>query len=268
LSKTSAKPPARNFSKAAKSADGAQSPRRTLELLRLVGAHHPEGVRLAQLAETTHLPRSTLHRLLACLVGEGFVERDPERPRYRLGPESFQLGMATADGAFLVERCRPAMQRLARETCDTVFLIVRSGDYALCLHREEGSFPIKAFVVDTGGRRLLGLSAVGVAILSALPMDDVDALYARNAPAYKASGVSLGMLRDMVKAARARGLSETTDWRTRETSGMGCAFTVSPSLRAGLSIAAVNSRMTAARRRQLGQWLMQETAALEAEPLG
>ena len=249
----------------AKSGDGAQSPRRTLELLRLIGAHHAEGVRLTQLAEATRLPRSTLHRLVACLVSEGFVERDPERPRYRLGPESFQLGMATADGAFLVERCRPAMQRLARETGDTVFLIVRSGDYALCLHREEGSFPIKAFVVDTGMRRLLGLSAVGVAILAGLPAGEVDALHARNAPAYKASGVSLGMLRDLVKAALARGISETTDWRTRETSGVGCAFTVSASLRAGISIAAVNSRMSAARRRQLGQWLLQETAGLEAE---
>lgn len=247
---------------------GAQSAHRTLELLRLIGTHHSEGIRLAQLVEFTHLPRSTAHRLVACLIQEGFVERDPNRPRYRLGAEAFQLGMATADGAFLVERCRPAMQRLARATGDTVFLIVRSGDYALCLHREEGSFPIKAFVVDTGMRRLLGLSAVGIAIMATLPAREIDAIHARNAIAYRDSRLTLGTLRDIVKFTQVHGYSESTDSRTRETSGVGCAFAASASMLLGISFAAVNSRMTTERKRELGRLLLNEKSLLEAEFTG
>jgi len=242
---------------------GAQTAHRTLDLLRRVGEKHLEGVRLAELLEATGLQRSTAHRLIACLVSEGFVERDTETRRYRLGVEAMQLGLAWGGGAPLIERCAPAMQRIARLTGDTVFLIVRSGDYALCLHREEGAFPIKAFVVDEGMRRLLGLSAVGVAMLAALPDEDIHALYQRSAVEYRRSGVSLEMLRDLVKNARRLGYSETTDWRTRETSGVGCAFLMSAHTRIGVSVAAVNSRMTEGRRKELGDLIRAETGELQ-----
>lgn len=241
---------------------GAQTAHRTLDLLRRIGERHLEGAKLAELLEATGLQRSTAHRLIACLVQEGFVERDAEARRYRLGVEAMQLGFAWGGGAPLIQRCTPAMQRIARLTGDTVFLIVRSGDSALCLHREEGAYPIKAFVVDAGMRRLLGMSAVGVAMLAQMPDAEIESVYLRSAAEYRRSGVSREMLRDLVKAARRQGFSETTDWRTRETSGVGCAFLVSSHARIGVSVAAVNSRMTAARRAEIGALIQAETREL------
>jgi DNA-binding IclR family transcriptional regulator len=241
---------------------GAQSVHRALALLRLVGAHHPEGVKPGDLIAATGLQRSTAHRLIACLVQEGFVERDPATRCYRLGIEAMQFGLAWGGGAPLIERCRPAMQRLARESGDTVFLIVRAGDHALCLHREEGAYPIKAFVVDTGMRRLLGLSAVGVAMMARLDDAEWQAIVRRSSAEYAQLGVSQQMLRDLVESARQKGYSETTDWRTRETSGVGRAFPISAHMTIGISIAAVNSRMKAERRRLLARQIGEEVRAL------
>lgn len=70
------------------------------------------------------------------------------------------------------------MQRLARRTDDTVFLVVRSGDYGHCLHCEEGSYPVKALVLQVGGMRILGIGSAGVTLLSALPDDEVTGLIA------------------------------------------------------------------------------------------
>ncbi len=241
---------------------GTQSAAKVLKLLKIVGAHHPHGVRLKELMAEGGQDRSTTHRLLACLVDEGFVERAAPNKLYRLDMEAMQLGLVSEGLVPVVERFRPVMQRIARSTGDTVFLVVRSGDHALCLHREEGSYPIKAFGVAPGTRRLLGFSSVGVAVLAGLLESETAATYGRHAAEYSGLGLQLGRLRQMVKAARTRGFAETQDPRTHETSGVGCAFRLSSNSYAGISIAAINSRMPAQRRAELGGELVREVQPL------
>jgi DNA-binding IclR family transcriptional regulator len=241
---------------------GAQSAGKVLKLLKIVGARHPHGVRLKEVIAESGQDRSTAHRLLACLVEEGFVARSPIGKVYRLDMEAMQLGLGSDGLAPLVDRFRPVMKRLARSTGDTVFLVVRSGDHALCLHREEGSFPIKAFVVEPGTRRLLGFSSVGVAVLANLPDAQTATTYGRHVVEYAALGLHLADLKQRVKAARACGFAETQDFRTNETSGVGCAFRLSSNSSAGISIAAINSRMPAQRRKELGAELTREVQPL------
>lgn len=186
---------------------GAQSASKVLSLLRQVGIHHPQGIRLTQLIEATGQDRSTAHRLLACLIEEGFVERAHPTKLYRLGLEAMQLGLVSAGMAPVVERFRPVMQRVARQTGDTVFLIVRSGDHSLCLHREEGTYPVKAFVIEPGSRRLLGVSSVGLGILARLDDAEVADIYGRHASEYLSWGVTLDKLGDSFGKRARRDLS-------------------------------------------------------------
>ena len=50
----------------------------------------------------------------------------------------------------------------------------------MCLLREEGSFPIRSFVLSEGVRFPLGVASAGLAILSFLPPHDVDAYFERH----------------------------------------------------------------------------------------
>jgi DNA-binding IclR family transcriptional regulator len=245
---------------------GTQSASKVLDLLKRVGFHHPQGVRLRDLISESGLDRSTTHRLLACLLDAGFVERAAPGKLYRLGMEAMQLGLLSASMVPVVERFRPVMQRIARQTGDTVFLVVRSGDHALCLHREEGTYPIKAFVVEPGTRRLLGMSSVGISVLAALPDSETLATHARHAAAYERIGIPLDRLQRVVRTTRLNGFAETTDPRTEETSGVGCAFLLSSHTHAGISVAAINSRMPPERRREIGTRLLREVAALAWRP--
>ncbi|VTU21538.1 IclR family transcriptional regulator [Variovorax sp. PBL-E5] len=242
---------------------GVQSAVRVLTLLRHVGAHHATGIRLKDLITLSGIDRSTAHRLLACLVKQAFVERPPGSQHYRLGMEAMQLGLVSAGMAPVIERLRPAMQKIARLTGDTVFLIVQSGDHALCLHREEGSYPIKAFVVEPGSRRLLGLSAVGVDRMARMEDADVAAMHARHPADYARAHMSLARLMSLIRAARRSGHAEMVDARTEQTSGVGCAFQLSAHSYAGISIAAINARMPARRRAELGTQLRTEVQPFE-----
>jgi len=244
----------------------SQSARKALALLKLVGAHHAEGLRLTDLIERTGQDKSTLHRLLGMLVEEGFVERIPASKRYRLGVESIQLGFLASDMSPLTERFRPVLQKVARISGDTVFLVVRSGNEVVYVHREEGSYPVKAFIAAPGMRRPMGLSAVGVAMLAQEADSALAEVHARHARAYADAGVDLAALRELVQAARRQGWSEMRDIGPLGTAGVGCAIALSATARAGVSIAAVRARMSARRVRELGELLRRELApyALDA----
>lgn len=240
---------------------GAQSAHRVLGLLRLIGQHHPQGVRVQDLALQMGLAVPTVHRLVSCLLQEGYAERVEGSRRVRLGLEAMHLGLAATRDLPLVDWFTPAMKRIARLTGDTVFLVVRSGPDALCVHREEGEFPIKVFTIAAGVRRPLGLSAVGLAILADLPEEEVARQFEARRHDYDAAGLRLTALHTVLRATRRDGYAQQTEHRAAETSGVGCAARIGAAGYAGLSVAAINSRMNPKRRAEIGQMLHHELHA-------
>jgi len=164
-----------------RSVPGAQSVARAALLLRLVTAAGDDGGALHELAARADLTRSTTHRLLSALQVEGLVDRDPETGRWMPGPELFLMGTVAASRYDIVGLSRDIVRSLAVKTEESAFLSVRRADETVCLLREEGSFPIRSFVLSEGVRFPLGVASAGLAILSFLPDHDVDAYIARHA---------------------------------------------------------------------------------------
>ncbi|MFU1912941.1 IclR family transcriptional regulator [Bordetella avium] len=239
------------------STKGAQAVFRALSLLRLISRCHPQGIGIAELAAEAGLDRSTAYRLASSLVEFGLAERDPMR-NYRLGVEAMQLGLAAMRSAPVVERLRPIMRRLARRTEDTVFLVVRNGDYGHCLHCEEGSYPVKALVLRVGGMRVLGIGSAGITLLSNLPDDEIAALYQRHQDEFDPRGLSLGDLRKLVQQTRRRGHADTADLVADGVSGVGMRFEFASGSQAAISVAAIRSRMSAERKSWIAQLIAEE----------
>jgi len=247
------------------SVHGTQTVTRALALLKLVAARHPEGVGIRLLSETSELDRTTAYRLVSTLVQAGFVSRDA-RKLYRLGLQSMQLGLAAMSSAPLVETCAPMMQRLAALTEDTVFLVVRSGDYAHCLHYEEGSYPIKALVLQIGGMRVLGIGSAGMTLLSRLPDDDIESLYKRHRPEFEPRHLSLSKLRHLAALNRKHGFSSTVGLVAEGVGGVGMAFELPHGGYAAVSIAAIASRMTERRRAWIAEQISEALIAADFKP--
>src|SRR5512134_516644 len=184
---------------------GTQSIERALTLLREIAAHNRSGSRLLDLATRTGLQRPTVHRMLKCLATESMVQQDPDTHRYYLGSMVFELGLSAAPRFNLRETCHPSLTRIAEATGDTVFLTQRSGLDAVCLDRHEGTFPIKTFTLEIGMRRPLGVGTGSLAILSALPEEEVKHIIAANAPRLPEYGLTQTSLIAQVKKAQKLG---------------------------------------------------------------
>jgi DNA-binding IclR family transcriptional regulator len=231
--------------KAPEARSGTQSIERATHLLRLVATHQRDGIRLMQLAELANLDVSTTYRILKCLVEQRMIEQRTPDKAYALGLLSFELGLAAMQRSPLLERAIPAMKAIARETGDTVYLVVRSGDQAVCIHREEGTFPIRALVLDVGGRRALGLGAGGSHLLSSLSDEEVAGICERNKTAFaQFRGLSVGDVREMVKDTRKRGYGVSRDVLTEGVSGVGVSIPNGDrNPFAAISVATISSRL-------------------------
>src|SRR5215213_1047186 len=162
-------------------AGGAQSIDRAATLLLLVGRAGPSGARLSELVEQGDLSKPTVRRMLLALVRAGLLDQDPDTRRYYLGPEIYVLGTLASTRFGIHPMSLRSLVRLSQETGDTAFLSVPRGGYSICVHREEGPYPIRVHALHAGDRHPLGVGAGSLALLSALPDHEVEEVLAANA---------------------------------------------------------------------------------------
>ncbi|GFN28352.1 IclR family transcriptional regulator [Achromobacter denitrificans] len=230
-----------------------QAVSRAMALLRLLARHHEDGVRLPALAAATGLNRSTAFRLLGSLVQAGYGQHHEDSGTYRLGINAMQLGLTAMSRPPIVERCRPLMQAVARATEDTVFLVVRNGDFAHCLHLEQGAFPVRVITSLVGSFRLLGEGTAGQALLATLGDTELRDLYRRHAADYKSKGFTEGRIRQMVQRTLKNGYATGIDLITKGAYAVGVPFEATPTHYAALSVGAIASRLNEGRRAEVAR---------------
>ena len=223
---------------------GAQSPARLVAVLRLIAGHHVQGLAINELAQLAGLNRTTARRLLMVLTQSGFAAKDESSGRYRLGVEAMFTGMSAMTKPPIFEACRPAMERIARRTGHSVFLIVRIGDFAHCLHVEAGDHPLPAHSLMTGQIRLLGQGTASLALAATLRDRELKQIYERRCLDYEAAGITQDRLWQMVAFTRKLQHSESENLLTTGAVGIGVAIRVQADHVAAISVATHASRMT------------------------
>lgn len=247
-------------------ASGSQAVDRALLLLQITGQAAGRGVSLSDLIAASGLGKPTVRRLMLALIRRGLVEQDVGTRAYHLGEEAYVLGTLATPRHGLLEIAADAVVRLAKASGDTAFVNMRRGAAAVCLHREEGSFPIRTHALETGAQHPLGIGAGSLAMLSALPDAEVEVVLADNAdrmaadyPTYDAD-----LLRSDVAATRARGFALNPGRIVAGSWGVGVALRRPDDTVAGaLSIAAIDSRMQPPRDAELAALLTHEAREIE-----
>jgi DNA-binding IclR family transcriptional regulator len=154
---------------------GAQTLRRGLSILKLLARYQPDGLRISDIGRRLDLNKATAVRLTQALVDERFVIHNANSRCYCLGPETFAVGLAAEPGYALQRMATASLRALALETGDWVFFSVVQGFEAICISRETGDMPIPPDALRLGDRHPLGVGAGGLAILAALPDDEMEA---------------------------------------------------------------------------------------------
>lgn len=238
---------------------GTQSVARAARLLRLVTQAGDDGMPATDLARRAELTRPTAHRLLLALRREGLVDQDERTGRWTPGPELYLMGTVAASRYDITPIARDIVRSLAVRTEESAFLSVRRGDETVCLLREEGSFPIRSFVLSEGVRFPLGVASAGLAILAFLPPHDVDAYLDRHPGLGDEWGVSHSepRLRARLRETKERGFAVNPGLIVEGSYGLGAAvFTREGHPQWALSLTGVQFRFGPDRIAELGRTLL------------
>ena len=238
---------------------GAQVVSRIAALLRIV-SRTPRGASLTELVRDSGLTRPTVHRLLASLAAEGLVENDPASKCWLLGPEIQVLGAVAAARFPLDDIVQPCLCRLADETGESAFFSVRRGNDTVCLMREEGSFPVRSFVLFEGVRFPLGVASAGTAIMAFLPEEERERIFAEGDERTAACGPSytVAAIREHLAATRSTGYAVNPGLILEGSWGMGAAvFDQHGRAAYALSLTGIESRFRGERQDFLGGLLLE-----------
>jgi DNA-binding IclR family transcriptional regulator len=194
-----------------------------LQLLKLL-ARHAAPLPASAIARDLDLPRSTTYHLLNVLSDEGFVVHLPEERRYGLGVAAYELGSAYLRQDPLRWIAQTVLTRLVAATTHNAHLAVLDGRDVLYVI-EERAPGRPGLVTDVGVRLPAHLTASGLAMLAALPPQQVNALFPSRrvlSRRHDAGPASLTQLRALLARARRDGHAEEDGFITRGFASVAC----------------------------------------------
>lgn len=247
---------------------GSQSVDRALKLLSLVGRQAARGMSLKEIVEESGFNKPTTRRLLLALMRAGFIEQGEGDRQYYIGQEAYVIGTLASARFGLLQLSMESLIRIARKTEDASFVSIRRDTHAICLHREEGTYPIRTHALQKGYEHPLGVGAGSLAMLASLDDAEIEVLLARNAETLVTNYPRMTpaqIWRD-VAATRARGYAFNPGLIYANSWGLGMAVRHPDGRLAGaLSIAAIDSRMQEPRLGDLVSTLREEVLRVEAK---
>jgi DNA-binding IclR family transcriptional regulator len=121
-----------------------------------------------EIADRTGLPKPTVSRLTYTLTLLGFLARDAQLQKYRLGPGVLSLGHPLLASMRVRQLAKPVMESLARATGCTVNLGVRDRGNVVYVDSVRAD-SANQHLPDIGSSRPLLPSAIGRALILACP---------------------------------------------------------------------------------------------------
>ena len=147
---------------------------RALNILE-AAAHRRDGLTNSEISRKLAIPKSSASYILRTLERRGYLRRDAESGRYRLGLKILSLGGDAQANLDIADVALPFMRPLSEKIHLTVHLAVLDQGEAVYVEKVEapGFFKVNTWV---GRRMFLHSTSVGKCLLAWLPKHEVEAL--------------------------------------------------------------------------------------------
>src|SRR5258707_13578155 len=147
---------------------------RALNILE-AAAHRREGLTNSEISRKLGIPKSSASYILRTLDRRGYLRRDGETGRYRLGLKILSLAGDVRANLDLAQIALPSMQALQERSHLTVHLAVLDQGEAVYIEKVEapGFFKVNTWV---GRRMYLHSTSVGKCLIAWLPKPEVESL--------------------------------------------------------------------------------------------
>ena len=147
---------------------------RALNILE-AAAHRRDGLTNSEISRKLAIPKSSASYILRTLEKRGYLRRDVESGRYRLGLKILSLGGDVQGNLDIADVALPFMRSLVERIHLTVHLAVLDQGEAVYIEKVEapGFFKVNTWV---GRRMFLHSTSVGKCLLAWLPKHEVETL--------------------------------------------------------------------------------------------
>lgn len=178
----------------------------------------------AEISKHIGLAKPTVYRIIRTLQSRGIVAKELDGSRYFLGA-SLQALSAAHRSDNLVSLVRPAMVRLAAEFGETVNLAIPVNNEVVYIDVLESMHQLRT-QIPAGAHDNMHSTALGKAILAALPDDEVNALLAATRRVAKTPNtiVSIPALLRQLAETRKRGFAIDNEENERGSICVASAF--------------------------------------------
>lgn len=237
---------------------------RAVMLLDALAVAGSTGMRQTDLAHTTGLQKSVVHRALAGLVAHGLAVHNETSALFHLGDRVLAWMQQARERFALADRVTPHLKALTGDLLDTVYFSVIRGDEAVCYSREEGSFPIRTLSLEVGAVRPLGVGSGSLAIFAFLPEEDRERIIAEHTAERSAYGIDDETLRRNVRLTRDAGYALHKGLFAEGMMGVGFpVFNSAGACVGALSTAAITERLTGDRQTRIVKRMQDEAEAVQ-----
>lgn len=224
------------------------------------------GMTLSELARALEMSKSSIHGLLKTLEMTGAVEQTSER-LYILGPRIYELAQTSLQQAGLRRLALPAMQRLAANLGETIFLGRVEEEHVRILESVDATndSPSLHISAPRGTRLPLLAGATGRIVLASWPLA-ARAAYLRSRPLPRFTPHSIidpeQFLQAVGEAAR-RGIGEDNEEYLAGVNAVAAPILgADNTLLALLWVVGFSARLDEKKMRQAGQVLKTETETI------
>src|ERR1700685_1734380 len=151
---------------------------RALALLEAV-AQAAEGLSNAEISRKLNIPKSSASYILRTLENQGYVTRDMETGKYRVGLKILSLSRGALGGRDVRGVALPIMRHLTHQTGLTCHLAVLDGPEAVYIEKVEPEGFIR---MDTwvGRRMRVHATSVGKALVAHITQDQLEQILRRS----------------------------------------------------------------------------------------
>jgi len=162
-----------------------------------------------EITEKLGYTQTTVFRLIANLEEAGYLEKNRETGKFRLGMKLFLLGSRVKPYRHLKSAARPLLRKLNQQCGETVHLAVLHKYQVLYLDKIESSHTVRVVVSQVGHKLPAHCSGVGKVLLANLPLDDVkNAIEETGLPAFTKNTITTwNQLKAELQKTRSRGFA-------------------------------------------------------------
>jgi len=143
-------------------------------------AQEPEGLSNAEISRKLEIPKSSASYILRTLEKQGYLHRDEESGKYRVGLKILSLSRGALSGIDVREVALPIMRHLMEKTNLTCHLAILDGPEAVYIEKVEPQGFIR---MDTwvGRRMRVHATSVGKALVAHIPQPQLEKIISERA---------------------------------------------------------------------------------------